>query len=460
MLLQANALNIPLADNSVHCAITSPPYWGLRSYVADDDPLKKHELGMEEVPDCRGWATGEPCGECYVCHMVAVYREVRRVLRDDGTCWLNVGDSYAVNGGARDYGSSDGFTSRGDAPGGPRRAPDGLKPKDLVGIPWRVAFALQADGWWLRSDIIWAKPNPMPESVTDRPTKSHEYLFLLAKSARYYYDAEAVKEGSEMKPQNRYTDGRGVKDEGYQPHRKAPGMTAPAGRNRRSVWTIATAPYAGAHFATYPPALVEPCLLAGTSARGVCPACGAPWERVVERVREHGLDDAAFPKTRDLEAHNGHRRLHARVKAARDAGEPHDNPLGGSVTTGWRPNCAHNGGDLWVKYPPEPKSKRGDDLARSDLRLVAWQAECNRIQAVRADLLARYATVQTVPAVVLDPFNGSGTTGMVARKHGRRYVGLDISGAYLRELALPRAENKQTAQSLATLPLFSAEAAA
>jgi hypothetical protein len=165
--------------------------------------------------------------------------------------------------------------------------PEGLKPKDLCGIPWRVAFALQADGWWLRSDIIWSKPNPMPESVTDRPTKAHEYLFLLTKSARYYYDADAVREGFESSDHSPRTSGINPDNLGRNDRGTGRAFFGnPSGRNRRTVWHIATAPYSGAHFATYPPALVEPCIKAGTSERGVCPECGAPWERVVEKTKE------------------------------------------------------------------------------------------------------------------------------------------------------------------------------
>ena len=217
-----------LEESSVHCVVTSPPYWGLRDYGADG------QLGLEETP------------ADHVANMVEVFREVRRVLREDGTLWLNYGDSYAATG-------------------------SGLKPKDLCGIPWRVAFALQEDGWWLRQDIIWHKPNPMPESVTDRCTKSHEYIFLLAKSPRYYYDADAVKEtsvdpeshtGRKKRSPDAFTQA-GVKSQyrdGFA-SREA-GVTYPT-RNKRTVWTIATAPYPGAHFATFPPDLVKPCIMAG-----------------------------------------------------------------------------------------------------------------------------------------------------------------------------------------------------
>lgn len=256
-----------LPAKSVHTCVTSPPYFGLRDYGVDG------QIGLEDTPDA------------FVAEMVAVFREVRRVLRDDGTLWLNLGDSYAGSWGAQGHRTTDSddaswhgsqiknHPKRGKQTGTIRQA--GLKPKDLIGIPWRVAFALQADGWFLRQDIIWAKPNPMPESVTDRCTKSHEYLFLLAKSARYYYDAEAIAEA--------FADERGGNPGSYdrasQASKGACNDRADGGflnngagwnangakttRNKRSVWSIASQPYSGAHFATYPPALIEPCILAG-----------------------------------------------------------------------------------------------------------------------------------------------------------------------------------------------------
>ena len=254
-----------LADGSARCCVTSPPYWGLRDYGVEG------QLGLESTPDA------------YVQNMVEVFREVRRVLSNDGTLWLNLGDSFCSTapGTMGDKLNQRGILSgvsdrRAEGSRKPRaETPMGLKPKDLVGIPWRVAFALQADGWYLRSDIIWHKPNPMPESVTDRPTKSHEYLFLLSKSARYYYDAKAVSEpnsedmirrsaaghtrGSRGKLDRSRCDAETLRGE----HAKE--ITA-TGRNRRSVWTVATQPFREAHFAVMPEALVEPCILAGSSA--------------------------------------------------------------------------------------------------------------------------------------------------------------------------------------------------
>ena len=229
--------------------VTSPPYFGLRSYLPDDSQDKSMEIGLEETPDQ------------YVERMVEVFRAVRDVLADDGTLWLNIGDSYTSGG--RKVRAPD--AKHDGARAMDSRAPttDGLKPKDIVGIPWRVAFALQADGWYLRQDIIWSKPNPMPESVRDRCTKAHEYVFLLSKLPRYYFDHEAIKEPSvsELSPRKR-PNGLSVEDG------KKLGINQSCGvsetRNKRSVWTVATKPYKGAHFAAFPPDLIEPCILAGS----------------------------------------------------------------------------------------------------------------------------------------------------------------------------------------------------
>lgn len=243
-----------IPNRSVQCCVTSPPYFGLRDYGHDG------QIGLEDSPDA------------YVKKMVDVFREVHRVLRDDGVLWLNLGDSYSSNGTTRWPNSNDGYGNgygkSGAWKGGEHIRPKGggLAPKQLIGIPWRVAFALQADGWYLRQDIIWHKPNPMPESVTDRCTKAHEYLFMLTKSARYYYDHETIKEPSVMKPQNRSTrrSDHPKGDIGRSAHVRPEGGTSYESRNRRSVWTVATRPYKGAHFATYPPALIEPCILSGS----------------------------------------------------------------------------------------------------------------------------------------------------------------------------------------------------
>lgn len=265
-----------LPDKSVHCAVTSPPYFGLRDYGMEG------QIGLEETP------------HKFVTALVEAFREVRRVLRDDGTLWLNLGDSYSRApgkggsgpGGKNEdrwgygaaqgakTGSSDGAVGRADRPGS---RSGGLGEKQLLGIPWRVAFALQDDGWYLRQDIIWSKPNPMPESVTDRCTKAHEYIFLLSKSARYYFDNEAIKDPlaeSSLPRLRQNIEGQlgtvrahgGTKTNG---NFKAQGNIETGLRNKRSVWTVTTQPFSGAHFATFPPALISPCIKAGSPKGGV-----------------------------------------------------------------------------------------------------------------------------------------------------------------------------------------------
>jgi DNA modification methylase len=258
-----------------NCCVTSPPYFGLRDYGVDG------QIGLEETPDQ------------YVAKLVDVFRAVREVLADDGTLWLNLGDSYSSQGG--DLGKrKPGFSSTGHArlvenggafPGN-RTPPPGLKPKDLIGIPWRVAFALQADGWYLRQDIIWAKPNPMPESVKDRCTKAHEYIFLLSKSPKYYFDAEAVKEESVTKDPRRPYTSQGAKELDGRTDWKSGQLRDNADfskRNRRSVWNVSTKPFKEAHFATFPPDLIEPCILAGCPLGGTVldPFMGAGTTAVV-----------------------------------------------------------------------------------------------------------------------------------------------------------------------------------
>jgi DNA modification methylase len=260
-----------LPDSSVRTCVTSPPYWGLRDYGVPG------QLGLEATPDE------------FVVNLVAVFREVRRVLADDGTLWMNLGDSYLAQQGL-------GFNGNKRLDLANRsikvKRPVGVKPKDLVGIPWMVAFALRADGWYLRSDIIWSKPNPMPESIKDRPTKAHEYIFLLSKSSRYYYDADAIAEAASeamLSQMEQGYNGLGLKDyegagvqnpssvkarskvqqqKGWNNDRNDGGVSdiAPRGfgRNKRTVWHVATQPYPEAHFATYPEKLIEPCILAGS----------------------------------------------------------------------------------------------------------------------------------------------------------------------------------------------------
>lgn len=251
-----------LPRQSVHTCVTSPPYFGLRDYGHGE------QIGLEPTPDE------------FVAAMVEVFREVRDVLRDDGTLWLNLGDSYNANG-RKGHGTRQGHkqgTNRASAADQDfvRPTAPGLKEKELLGIPWRVAFALQADGWYLRQDIIWHKPNPMPESVRDRCTKAHEYIFLLSKRPSYYFDHEAIKEPSAAPEASaaRYKSAfGGAKNKELldtdQVHTRPIGMREFDGkRNKRDVWTVATRPYKGAHFATFPPALIEPCVLAGAPVGG------------------------------------------------------------------------------------------------------------------------------------------------------------------------------------------------
>ena len=339
-----------LPAGSVNCCVTSPPYWGLRDYGTDG------QIGLE------------PTLDEYVAALVEVFRDVRRVLADDGTLWLNLGDSYNSN-------ESGGMTGSALGKGGQQtphnrigRPRANLKPKDMVGVPWRVAFALQDDGWYLRSDIIWAKPNPMPESVTDRPTKAHEYVFLLSKSPRYYFDQEAVREdaaypGPRWSTTNRSRDGSA--DIGQPPHRGLANHVA-TGRNIRSVWEIATQPYAEAHFATFPEELPRRCIAAGCP-EWVCATCGKARERLIERTRTLDGDPVVSGGWKTDEA--------GRIGAD---GVGHWRKASHSETTGWS-DCGHD-----------------------DYR----------------------------PGVVLDPFMGSGTTALVARKLGRRAVGVELSPEY------------------------------
>jgi len=243
-----------LPDNSINCCVTSPPYWGLRDYGVEG------QLGLESTP------------EEYVAKMVEVFREVKRVLRKDGTLWLNLGDSYCGTGNKGEYKDPKYLDGRNGQKVALNNKIKGLKSKDLVGIPWMVAFALRADGWYLRQDIIWHKPNPIPESVKDRCTKSHEYIFLLAKSAQYYYDNEAIREpyqSKKEKPRNKAAEGYNNSYVGGRWSEGERDYYSVGKRNKRSVWTVTTKPFKEAHFAVFPPDLIKPCILAGCPENGI-----------------------------------------------------------------------------------------------------------------------------------------------------------------------------------------------
>ena len=419
-----------LPDEVVQCVVTSPPYFGLRNYETEPQvwgggPKCSHEWGervekhsvREETTHaktrttdryygdksrrlsgkhekhvsasfcqkCGAWRGSlgqEPTPELYAEHLVDVFREVRRVLRKDGTLWLNLGDCYNSGtqfnvhgqslGDANRY--SEGQTRR-DYPGHrPKLA--SLKHKDLVGIPWRVAFALQADGWVLRSDIIWQKPNPQPESVMDRPTRAHEYLFLLSKSKRYYFDMEAVKEPCKAQKglaANFRREKEGVIPPGQQrpSRRKNRKPTYNTGmRHPRDVWQIPVHGYTGAHFAVFPEKLVEPCIKAGTSEKGCCLACGTPWVRIIEKKKVPDRPNRVQGRKGDsLEKAHG--------KDGR-AGNRHNLV---SRTVGWKPSCT-----------------------------------CEK--------------TEPVSCLVLDPFFGSGTVGVVALRLGRGVIGIELNPDY------------------------------
>lgn len=421
-------------DRSVHMIVTSPPYWGLRDYGTGEwvggDPECDHKKGGRSQAQLEGSTLvgskrnvgnqlegfKSVCPRCgaervdrqigleespdqYVERLVGVFREARRVLRDDGTLWLNLGDSYASSGQSGKIGSQSCLNNgKGINPKhsnlsfGRDPTPDGLKTKDLVGIPWMVAFALRADGWYLRSDIIWHKPNPMPESVQDRPTKAHEYIFLLSKSKRYFYDAEAIKDPIKDVSLARLDRGNSAQHKnvngapGQSPHSimqprankrfgSAPGRNdarkqyrpQSSGANKRSVWSITTKPYSESHYAVFPPDLIEPCIKAGTSEYGVCAECGTPWERVIDK------ESQSIP----VKDRNG--------------------------------RVGHNGG---------PPQQSGWFWQAPKIRGEYWQPGCQ-------------CNAETTPAVVLDPFMGSGTTAMVCEALDRDWVGIDLDESNL-----------------------------
>lgn len=371
-----------MPDQSVQCVVTSPPYWGLRDYGMSD------QLGLEPTP-----------GE-YVQRMVELFRDVKRVLRDDGTVWLNLGDSYVTSPRGNKPGdvSTSSLTNpkRQDAvakPSKPGRV-EGLKSKDLVGIPWRVAFALQDDGWYLRADIIWHKPNPMPESCTDRTTKSHEYIFLLTKSPHYFYDREAIKEvASYTKGTMRFSTGtakaRKMSADGPNEATASNTRSRPFGRNRRSVWTITSQPYKKAHFATFPEELPRLCILAGTSAKGCCAVCGKAYVRIIAR------------------------RLTGKVRAvAATMGGDEQGQYSGTAVKSYDGTGAQDASAVKQRILKNLRERR----------TIGWQRKCRCEPA---------ETKRIVPCVVLDLFNGSGTTGAVAVDLGRDYIGIELNPEYI-----------------------------
>ena len=372
-----------LSDKCVQTCITSPPYFGLRDYQGGEA-----EIGQEDTV------------EGYVQKMVEVFREVRRILRDDGTLWLNLGDSYMS---AKNCAPPPQTVANGNARSMPtdfipanRKDQDGLKTKDLIGIPWRVALALQADGWYLRQDIIWSKPNPMPESVADRCTKSHEYIFLLSKKPHYYYDHNAIKEPHKWSHVGEMRKGKDSKNGGsIEAPVKGRGNTTGSfrafgegGKNKRSVWTVNAKGYKGAHFAVYPENLILPCVLAGTSKHGCCSNCGAPYEQVVNHPGNPAgiLGHKGVPNTANTSGSSGKK------------GKPVVH-----TENGVRLKKGHNP----TQYS---KSEPTDE----------WTPTCN------------CKDTSIVPCTVFDPFTGSGTTAVVALKNGRNYIGTELNPDYIK----------------------------
>jgi DNA modification methylase len=486
------------------------------------------DQGRKVASDCPAcgarWTTSqlglEPTPDEYVDRLVEIFREIRRVLRDDGVAWLNLGDSYSTQPKGNPGALSTGLTNSGRnaAEANAHRGSvdtsklPGVKPKDLLGIPWMVAFALRADGWFLRSDVIWAKPNPMPESVTDRPTSAHEHVFLLTKSRSYFYDAEAIRE--KAKDWSRGGPGTGIANTAERygagnggnaglsalaarykratwEERRAAGATrgnvafdgnvgagtqrgvhgkgvshdlgSAMGRNKRNVWEIATQPYAEAHFATFPTKLVEPCILAGSSPKA-CGQCGAPWRRVIERGT-----------TGEVQANGSlHLKPSSRAdvtgKATGDSSVFRTGVWTAARTTGWEPTCNH---DDWGLDLSRPQARRAQQLAvrhgltdehvaairacgitdvgkaqvtqdgygKNDPRAQALADEAKAaLGGYYREFMVRPRNVGREPScghhddsgrcLVLDPFAGSGTVGVVARWHGRDFIGIELNAEY------------------------------
>ena len=495
-----------IEPEKIDCVVTSPPYWGLRDYGTAsweggdedcdhsisvptrwNDPKKGTKVLRPEVGHRGG--TSDKCHKCgaaridnqiglentpeeYVENMVKVFREVKRILKPCGTVWLNRGDSYWGGKGQSGMKGAEYQEARTDtlnkgyhnATGGSKKTRPSdqkhsiIKPKDLVGIPWRVAFALQADGWWLRQDLIWHKPNPMPESVTDRCTKNHEYIFLLTKSKSYFYDHVAIKEGSihAGKIVQQGTDGKYAKDgkptKGFETHVVGTRLVA-SGRNKRSVWTVTTRSFTGAHFAIFPPDLIEPCILAGTSAHGCCGDCGAPWKRVITKER----DNVHWKEGREVsEAHRSDDFTKQGKRVPRNA---RMDKVTTNLTGGWQPTCECHG-KLVKRDVVIPAT-----LTREEVTKVGWGASLDGsyhgkaqkeyegtgaenasevkkriIENATKDRIRKGVVYESdlaldkhpvVPSVVFDPFGGSGTTAGVAIKNGRRAILCELNEDYI-----------------------------
>jgi site-specific DNA-methyltransferase (adenine-specific) len=430
-VLNGNCLDVlsKLPEQSVNTCITSPPYYGLRDYGTAEwkggDDGCDHQVGRFEhkasdkqksntasaghqardvCPKCGAIRKDKQLGleetpEEYVENMVAVFREVKRVLRDDGTVWLNLGDSYSSNHTTGTKDSDTGWKHGKLSKGYHARAGGSgigfLKTKDLIGIPWRVAFALQADGWYLRQDIIWHKPNPMPESVTDRCTKSHEYIFLLSKSLKYYFDNEAIKEDAVRYgsiPKGKKYSSELANENIFAKHTRETLNEKPVAekRNKRSVWTVTTKPFKGAHFATFPPDLIEPCILAGCPEE-ICVECGTPYEREMEVIEVEPKENINISNNR----------------------KEFDSSMGGGGTS----LKGHSG---HFKEDGTPVVTPKKDLG------FKKQCQCE--------------SNETKAGTVLDPFGGSGTTGLVADRNGRNAILIELNDEYA-EMARDRLYN-------------------